>query len=278
MRECFDLPRIQVDSLIVDYDEAGEGVPIIFIPGLTEFKEAFSFQFRGLQSNYRVISYDVRRGLKRVTDYTIERLVADLRNFMRGMDLNSAVICGHSFGGLVAMQFALDYPEETKALILVSSFPAKPQDVSADRFTSWISAGGHPYHASFGAMVKLHMARLLGRKSAGTMVIEHQVAEVKTIAHQSAQVNRITVAERMKIIAKADFSATLGEIIAPTMIVAGAKDRSFFLSSAQALYEGIPDSSLEVIEDSAHFCFLTRHDQFNLLVDDFLSAHLSKIA
>jgi hypothetical protein len=63
----------------MDYIEEGTGMPIVFIPGLAEFKEAFAYQTRGLHEHYRVISYDVRRGLKRVTDYTLDLLVNDLR-------------------------------------------------------------------------------------------------------------------------------------------------------------------------------------------------------
>ena len=191
--------------------------------------------------------------------------------------MNSAVVCGHSFGGLIAMQFAREYPEETKALVLVSSFPSAPERMSTGRFTGLISSGGHPYHTSLSALFKVHMARILGRKNAGALVMEHQVASVKEIAHQAALVNQTTIAQRMKIVAKADFRETLSDIMAPTLVIAGSKDRAF-LSGAQSLYQGIQDSSLEVIEGGAHFCFLTRHDQFNLLVDDFLSARLAKIS
>lgn len=271
------MARIQVNNLIVDYSETGTGVPIIFIPGITEFKEAFVFQGRGLQDNCRVISYDVRRGLKRTSDYTLDLLVSDLLGLMKALDLDSAVICGHSFGGLVAMQFALQYPQKTKALILASAFAAPPPDVSSDRFVGWISSAGHPFHASLGTMVKVQMSRLFGRKSSA-ISMEHQVAAIKTIAHQAAQVAKSTINQRMHIIHKVDFRPALAEIISPTLVIAGGKDKSFFLSSAQQLYQSIPDATLEVIEGCGHFCFLTRHDQFNSAVDDFLSDRLASIS
>ena len=37
-------------------------------------------------------------------------------------------------------------------------------------------------------------------------------------------------------------------------------------------------ASLEVIEGAAHFCFVTRHDQFNTAVDDFLAQRLAAIS
>jgi len=272
------LPRIQVDSLTLDYTENGTGVPIIFIPGITEFKETFVFQLRGLGSSYRVISYDIRRGLKRATDYNLDLLVNDLRLFMRALGLDSAVICGHSFGGLIAMQFALQYPQETKALILVSSFASPPHAVPSERFSGYLSAAGHPLRGSIGNFFKLHMARLWGRKSAGALTFEHQISALKSVAHQAANVAPTTVLQRMRIVEKADFRNRLGDITSPTLIVAGSKDRSFFLCSAQQLYESIPDSDLEVIEGTGHFCFLTRHDEFNMVVDDFLSARLASIS
>lgn len=265
------------DTFMTDYREAGAGVPIIFVPGMTEFKEAFVFQFRGLQDSYRVISYDARRGLKRSIDYTLDLLVNDLRKFLEVLKLDDAVICGHSFGGLIAMQFALRYPQRTNALILVSSFAAAPQ-VPQERLLAWISSAGHPFHKSLGAAFKVHMARLLGRKTSGTLAMQDEVAAVKTIARQAAKVSRTTINQRLRIIQKTNLRPALPQILAPTLVVAGAKDKSFFLSSAQELHEAIPNASLEVIEGGAHFCFLTRHDQFHAAVDEFLSEHLAEIS
>lgn len=274
---CLRLPRAQIGSLTLDYVEYGSGKPIVFIPGLTEFKEEFVFQFRGLEDGYRVISYDVRRGLKRSTDYNLDLLVEDLRKFLDHMNLGHAVIAGHSFGALIAMQFAIQYPDMTDALILASAFPSH-QGVSPKRMTSWISSTGHPFHKSLGTSFKMQMARLLGRKTAGTLAMQDEVQAVRMIAREAAATSATTIGQRMRIIQKADFREALPLIVAPTLIVAGARDKPFFLTSAQEMYERIPNASLEVIEGGGHFSFLTRHDQFNAAVDEFLTAHLAEIA
>lgn len=250
---------------------------MVFIPGITEYKEAFVFQFRGLQDSYRVISYDVRRGLKRASDYTLDLLVDDLKRLLGGLKAENAVICGHSFGGLIAMQFALTYPEETDALILVSGWAAPP-DVPESRLLGWISSAGHPFHKSLGASFKARIARLLGARSSSTLAMADEVAAVKAIARQAVKTSKATVTQRLRIIHATDFRSRLSEIVAPTLVIAGARDRAVFLSSSQELYEGIPDSSLEVIEGGGHFCFLTKHDQFNTAVDEFLTSRLPEIA
>jgi len=271
------LPRVQIDTLTFDYLEAGNGVPVVFVPGITELKEAFAFQFQGLQDSCTVISYDVRRGLKRSTDYTLELLTHDLRKLFEALKLDSAVICGHSFGGLIAMQFALEYPELTNALILVSSFPAAPQ-VPQERLLGWTSSAGHPFHKSLGTSFKVQMARLLGRRTSSALAMQDEVTAVRTIAREAAKTSRTTTNQRMRIIQKADLREALPQILAPTLVVAGARDKSVFLSSAQELYESIPNASLEVIEGAAHFCFLTRHDLFNAAVDEFLTKRLTEIS
>lgn len=270
------MPRIQAGNLAVDYNEAGAGMPIVFIPGITEYKEAFAFQLRGLKDSYRIISYDLRRGLKRATDYTLDALVDDLRDFLRALNLNSAVICGHSFGGLVAMQFALQYPQETNALILVSAFPSMI-DTPSDRFLGWISSSGHPYHASLGAKLKVNVVRLLGKRSPRALAMEHQSSAVRMIAHQAEDVPQATVVQRQRIIQKTNLISRLSQIAPPTLVIAGSRDRTFFLSSAEHLYQEIPNASLEVIEDAGHFPFLTRHDQFNAILDEYLEDRLLEI-
>ncbi|HUV03680.1 MAG TPA: alpha/beta hydrolase [Armatimonadota bacterium] len=270
------MSRIQIKALVLDYSESGTGVPVVFIPGITESKEAFAFQLCGLGDSYRVISYDVHRGLKRSADYTLDLLVNDLRMLLDALKVDSAAICGHSFGGLIAMQFAVQFPERTKALVLVSAFPTSPE-LRQDRLLGWISSAGHPFHKSLGTSFKVHISRLLGRRTSGALAMRDQVSAVRGIAAQAAKVSRATVNQRMRIIQKTDLRPALSQIQAPTLVVVGAGDRSLFLSSAQELYESIPEASLEVIESGAHFCFLTRHDRFNTAVDEFLTEHLAQL-
>lgn len=271
------MPRVHINNFAVDYTECGQGMPIIFIPGITEYKEAFTFQFGGLRDSYRVISYDLRRGLKRSSDYTLNLLVDDLHLFLKALGLTSAVICGHSFGGLVAMRFALTYPEQTRALILASSFPSLPEKVSAEHFLNTISSIDDPLRTSFATRFRVLMDRLFRKGTTGALAMEHQVEAVLTVAREAMKTSKTTITQRLNIIKTTDLRPALPQITAPTLVVAGANDNAFFLSSAQEMYLRMQDATLEVIEGAGHFCFLTRHDQFNLAVDEFLTDRLGEI-
>lgn len=271
------MPRINAGNLTIDYIENGEGMPVIFIPGITEFKDAFQFQLPGLMNRYRAISFDIRQGLKRHNEYTLDLLVDDLHRFIQALNLSGAVICGHSFGGLIALQYAIRYPHMTKALALISAFAAPPADAS-ERFLLSISAISHPFHKSIGARLKMHMTKLFAGGTPHAIAMEYALSAVREIARQAEKTSQTTINQRLRIIQKTDFRSCLNNIQSPTLVVAGAKDRPFFLSSAQELYENIPDATLEVIENSGHFCFLTRHDQFNAILDEFLNKRLAEIS
>ncbi|MHB1459381.1 MAG: alpha/beta fold hydrolase [Armatimonadota bacterium] len=271
------MPRVNAGNLTFDYIEAGEGMPIVFIPGITEFKDAFQFQLAGLQKRYRAVSYDPRQGLKRHSDYTLDLLVDDLHRFIQTLNLSGAAICGHSFGGLIALQYAIRYPHMTKALILISAFAAPPDDIS-ERLLSSISAISHPFHRSMGAKLKMHMTKLLAGGTSKAISMEYEVSAVRAIARQAEKTSQTTINQRLRIIQKTDLRPFLSSIQTPSLIIAGAKDRPYFLSSAQELYENISDASLEVLENGGHFCFLTRHDQFNAVLDEFLNERLAEIS
>ncbi|HEX7064200.1 MAG TPA: alpha/beta hydrolase [Bacillales bacterium] len=117
---------LQVSSLVPMYSESsGSGVPVVFIHPPHMDHEVFRYQ-RQLAEHFRVILYDVRgHGQSGIASepLTISKLADDLRLLLDELEINRAVVCGYSSGGSVAQEFALVYPERTKALILSGGFP-----------------------------------------------------------------------------------------------------------------------------------------------------------
>lgn len=129
------MPTLELAGWKATFQETGVGLPLVFIPGLTEYKESFLFQFSGLRDKYRVISYDVRAG----DNPDVLALAEDLGKLLDGLRLPSAVIAGHSFGGLIAQQFAQLHPDRTTALVLMSTF-AKAPDTKQGKLLRYMSS------------------------------------------------------------------------------------------------------------------------------------------
>ncbi|HEU5141025.1 MAG TPA: alpha/beta hydrolase [Bacillales bacterium] len=120
------MASLQVSSLVPMYSESlGSGVPIVFVHPPHMDHAVFRYQ-RQLAEHFRVILYDARgHGQSGISSepVTISGLAEDLRLLLDELEVDRAVICGYSSGGSVAQEFALAYPERTKALILSGGFP-----------------------------------------------------------------------------------------------------------------------------------------------------------
>jgi len=85
------------------YEEAGTGIPVIMIHGGLLNASMWDDQFEEFARSYHVIRYD-----------------ADLRALIEGFALEKPIIMGLSMGGYIAIDFALEYPDLPRALVLVS--------------------------------------------------------------------------------------------------------------------------------------------------------------
>jgi 3-oxoadipate enol-lactonase len=104
---------------------AGSGpLTIVLTHGLAAAQATWAAQVPALAARYRVLTWDLRGHGAASADAgpcTIGDLAADLRGVLDQADVARAVVLGHSAGGVVAMQFALDHPERTAGLVLVGT-------------------------------------------------------------------------------------------------------------------------------------------------------------
>lgn len=112
------------DSVSLFYKIEGEGLPIVFIHPFVMGHNVFMHQ-RPLAAKYQTIFYDLRghgQSSKGELPITIDLLANDLKKLLDRLEIEKAVLCGYSQGGLVAQEFALLFPERTHALILSGGF------------------------------------------------------------------------------------------------------------------------------------------------------------
>jgi pimeloyl-ACP methyl ester carboxylesterase len=99
----------------------GEGPPLVLVPPLPGFKEAFLGIAHLLAPTFRVVTFDLRQRFEGRPSW--EALVADLDRVIEAFAPGRPALLGHSLGGALAQHWTLAHPERTRALILSSSFP-----------------------------------------------------------------------------------------------------------------------------------------------------------
>ncbi|MHB9038200.1 MAG: alpha/beta fold hydrolase [Armatimonadota bacterium] len=259
------MPVINVDGLRVSYTDAGSGTPIVFVPGLAGSKEWFCYQASGLADRYRIISYDLRRA-RGHTAYSLDVLVNDLTRFLAALRIYSAIIAGHSLGGLVALKFASLHPERCPAVVLCSTTPAYP-NCSDDDFISQLLPGEVKFESAFAKWWKKWFG---GKRRA-----EEEADPYERLSGTLSELDHLTLTKRLEILRGTDLRAELDQIEVPTLVIASTGDTPYVLGGSQCMEEGIPDSTMELIESAERFYFYTRHDLFNAILADYLAEKIA---
>ena len=113
------------------FDVVGKGRPLIILHGLLGSADNWRSMSRRLGALYKVLAVDLRNHGRSphsdIFDYDV--MVADLREFVEQQALRRIMLLGHSIGGKVAMQFAIDYSEQVDRLVIVDIGP-KPYEPS----------------------------------------------------------------------------------------------------------------------------------------------------
>ena len=119
------------------YDDHGSGdPPIVFVHGFSCSVSDWRHQIAALSNDYRCIAVDQTghgRSGASARQLTMENLAADIAALVEHLDLQRAVLVGHSMGTRVVLQAALDAKPRVGGVILVdgSSVPADPEEIRA---------------------------------------------------------------------------------------------------------------------------------------------------
>jgi pimeloyl-ACP methyl ester carboxylesterase len=116
------MPRGVIGNLTVHYQQAGRGPDIVLIHGLCSNLALWYLTIvPRLAESFRVTVYDLRgHGLSQVapSGYRAVDLADDLKELVDHLQIGSAHVVGHSFGGAIALAFARRYPDRLRTLTL----------------------------------------------------------------------------------------------------------------------------------------------------------------
>jgi proline iminopeptidase len=230
----------------------------------------------------RQVFYYDQRGNGRSQDPTRTPLSHDVlsadADAVRGhLGAEQMVLLGHSYGGFVALEYALRFPQRLAALILCCTAPAvDPREVTASvsqrgtpaqrealfRMVSGQVERDEEYARLWRVALPLSFHRQLDEPAYDAMV-----ARTRCRAAAFAEAARLNLPTY-------DVTARLGEIRVPTLVLAGAHDpMSPPAQGAARIAAGIVGAELHVLTDSGHFPFIEEPALFREVVLGFLSRH-----
>jgi pimeloyl-ACP methyl ester carboxylesterase len=116
----------EANGLLFHTQVLGEGEPVVMIHGLfaSNLAEWYFTAAPVIARTHRVLLYDLRghgRSERTPDGYDLQSMVADLHALLEGFDEHPVSLCGYSYGGLIALRFALWRPQRVKQLALIEA-------------------------------------------------------------------------------------------------------------------------------------------------------------
>lgn len=116
----------KTNEATIAYDDIGRGPAVILLHGLGLDRSMWWPQVENLSNHYRVIAVDLRgaggSSPLRQSQGVLSTQAEDINVLLEQLEIERAVICGISYGGLVAQEIALRRPEKISGLLLCDSF------------------------------------------------------------------------------------------------------------------------------------------------------------
>src|SRR3982750_3934307 len=125
---------LELSETEIHYEVGGEGDPLLLVPGFASGAWSWNWQVEELSRDFRVITFDPRgisgSQLRNGAEISIQLIADDIESLLDHLDIQKANVLGISFGGFVAQEFALCYPQRLQKLVLASTSFGGPNHVA----------------------------------------------------------------------------------------------------------------------------------------------------
>ena len=240
--KTIDLPgRIRLE-----YAEQGnaEGIPVIFLHGITDSWHSFESVLANLPSSIHAFAISQRGhgdSERPVQDYTPKDFAADIAEFIKQKNLDRAFIVGHSMGGVNAQQFAIDYPELTKGLVIIGSDPTFKNNPGMPEF--------------YQEVLKLEGAidrKFMDDFQKATLADPIDSAYYNLLVDEGIKVPSSVFKAALGGLMQVDFTEQLKQVNAPAVIFWGNKDAFCTFRGQEILVNNIKNSRLIIYGNTGH--------------------------
>jgi 4,5:9,10-diseco-3-hydroxy-5,9,17-trioxoandrosta-1(10),2-diene-4-oate hydrolase len=266
---------VSIDGIDTYYERYGSGPPILLIPAGGSHTSTWRFNIGALSRSHEVWTVDLPGSgysdKPAAFPYTHRSYAEFVRAFMAIMNIPKAVVAGHSLGGTVALEFAIDFPELTTGLVL-------------------IAAGGYSRGAMPGALFlrRRTLNAILMSFSSYPAVLGRLLAYLydnpvpftsdSAFLGELSKINRTPNARKayywMQRALQFDFAipdvSRIKSVAAPTLIVWGRNDRVIDARIASRFQQEIAGSQQVVIDGAGHMVHEEKPAEVNGAIASFI--------
>jgi pyruvate dehydrogenase E2 component (dihydrolipoamide acetyltransferase) len=242
----------------------GEGPPVIFIHGFGGDLYSWQFNQEALAENHVTYALDLPGHGGSTKDLgggqaDVGALAAAAIDFMDAKKIASAHLVGHSLGGAVALDLALDHPERVASATLVCSAALGPE-INMAYIEGFMQARRRK-------QLQPVLEMLVADPAMVSREMIEEVLRYKRLDGVEAALGRIagdTFAGGRQAL---QLTGRLGELSVPVQVIWGSKDQILPVSHAEGLPAGV---SVTLLDDAGHMVHLEKAAEVNQKLHAFI--------
>ena len=254
--------KVAVPNGELYFESIGKGEPLILIHAGFFDRRDWKHQIENFGKEFNVIVYDQRGAGNSSVPTASFSPADDLRAVVAHLKIERAALIGHSLGGTIALDFALQYPERVSSLILVA--PGLNGYAWSNEYSEWFKEIWN-----LSQLTEMTKQALSAPFYALGMEKPDIKSEIKTIVKENLQ----------KMLTWENFDlewffpepvSELKELKIPTFVAYGNKDSEDIKQIAQTLIENLPNVKTAQIQDADHLLNFEKPNELNALILNFL--------
>jgi pimeloyl-ACP methyl ester carboxylesterase len=248
------MPILKRPDVNLHYELSGQGPPVLFIQGVGVVGEAWRPQVDVLSKSFRTLIFD-HRGIgqsSRCTGaITIETMAEDARALLDEVGWDAAHVVGHSMGGVIAQQLALDGAARVRSLSLLCTF-ARGRDGA--RLTPWVLWMTLRTRLGTRRMRRRAFLEMLWSPEAlGAADTDELAAGLAKLIGRDLADQPSILMKQVRALSRHDVSCRLAELAKiPTFVLSAERDPIALPRYGRALAAAIPGARFEELPEASH--------------------------
>lgn len=260
------MPTAENAGVKIHWEELGGGDPLLLIMGLGYTLEMWHRTAPILSQRYRTILFD-NRGVGRsdvpAGPYSIPSMAADAAAVLDSAGIDRAHVFGISMGGMIAQEFALQYPKRVRSLILGCTSHGGPEAVLADAevLTTLAARATMSVEEGVRAMIRF----VYDRSTPSERIEEDLVIRRRTFPTIQGYLGQL------QGIFAYESRSRLSQLKVPTLVVHGESDRLVPPENGRRLARLIEGARLEMIAGASHIFPTDQPEKAHSAIQRFLA-------
>jgi len=267
------VPFVKLANGELYYESKGSGLPLLFLHAGIADSRMWDEQVKFFSGDFQVVRCDLRGyGNSQLPDGQFA-YHDDILALTQALGLPPAWIVGASFGGLVAVDYCLAYPERVRGLVLaapaISGMPKSEELIAFSTAEDELEVAG-----KVDELVELNLRTWVDGHNRETPVntdLRKKIADMQLVALRQPMPENVS----LKKLDPPSYQR-LNEIKVPVLALSGALDVSDFVEITSTLEEQISNVRRIVFPGTAHMLSMEAPGRFNQIVIDFIKQYTAR--